>query len=51
MLLWCHSPAKARAARDAIIAALDSGELDEARVRDALTRIAWAKKKYGVTKP
>jgi beta-N-acetylhexosaminidase len=50
MMLWCHSPAKARASCEAIIAALESGELDETRVRDALTRIAWAKKKYGVTK-
>jgi beta-N-acetylhexosaminidase len=50
MLLWCHAPEKAKAARDAIAAAIESGELIEARVRDALDRIAWAKKKYGVTK-
>lgn len=50
MLLWCHAPDKARAASEAILAALESGELPEARVRDALERVVWAKKKYGVTK-
>ncbi|HEX8550016.1 MAG TPA: glycoside hydrolase family 3 N-terminal domain-containing protein [Abditibacteriaceae bacterium] len=48
VLLWCHAPDKVRAAQKAIAAALESGELAEERVRDALARVAWAKKKYGI---
>ena len=50
VLLWCHAPDKVRLAQCAILRALESGDLDEARVLDALSRIAWAKKKYGVVK-
>jgi beta-N-acetylhexosaminidase len=48
MLLMCHSPEKARAARDAILDAVNSGSLDPARVRDSLQRVQWAKRKFGV---
>ena len=48
MLLWCHSSEKARMALSAIERALDDGTLDEARVRDAIERVAWAKSRFGV---
>jgi beta-N-acetylhexosaminidase len=48
MLLICHSPEKARAARDGILDAVSSGALDAARVRDSLERVQWAKRKFGV---
>lgn len=48
LLLFCHSPEKAAEVLDAIDSALKSGHLTEARVRDSLQRIEWAKKKYGV---
>ena len=48
MLLWCHSSEKARAALQAIERALEDGALDEARVNDAIERVAWAKSRFGV---
>lgn len=48
LLLFCHDSEKARAAREAIAAALISGELDETRVRDALERVQWAKTRAGL---
>ena len=48
MLLFCLSPEKAFAARDAIIEAVNSGVLSEARVRDSIQRVQWAKRKYGI---
>lgn len=48
LLLFCHSPEKAAEALAAIESALETGTLSEARVRDSLQRIEWAKKKYGV---
>ena len=48
LLLWCHSSEKARAALGAIERALDDGTLEEARVRDALERVDWAKRRFGV---
>ncbi len=48
MLLWCHSSEKARVALGAIERALDDGSLDEARVQDAIARVAWAKERFGV---
>ena len=48
LLLWCHSSEKARAALGAIERALDDGTLPEARVRDALERVDWAKRRFGV---
>ena len=49
MLLWCHNSEKARLALDAIEKALDDGTLDQARVSDAIARVAWAKNRFGVT--
>ena len=48
LLLWCHSSEQARAALGAIERALDDGTLDEARVRDAIARVDWAKRRYGI---
>lgn len=48
VLLICHTPEKARTARDAILNAANSGALDAARVRDSLKRVEWAKRKFGV---
>jgi beta-N-acetylhexosaminidase len=48
LLLWCHSPEKARAALIAIERALDNGTLPEARLRDAIERVQWAKNKVGL---
>lgn len=48
MLMYCHTPDKALIARDAISAALDTGVLPEARVRDSIERVRWAKQKFGV---
>ena len=48
LLLWCHSSEKARAALKAIERALENGTLSETRVQDALERVDWAKRRYGV---
>ena len=48
MLLWCHNSEKARLGLGAIERALDDGTLDEARVQDAIARVAWAKARFGV---
>lgn len=49
-LLVCHTPAKAFEARDAIEKALRDGVLSESRVKDALHRVEWAKKRFGIVK-
>lgn len=48
MLLFCHSAEKAKIARDAIYAAVQSGNLPVDRVRDSIERVQWAKRKYGL---
>jgi beta-N-acetylhexosaminidase len=50
MLLYSHSAEKARAARDAIAAAVESGVLPVARVQDSIERVQWAKQRFGVIK-
>jgi len=50
MLMFCHSPEKARIARDAVAAAVESGDLSRERVQDSLARVRWAKQKFGVIK-
>ena len=47
-LLWCHSSEKAERSLDAIEKALSDGDLDAVRVRDAIERVQWAKRKFGV---
>jgi beta-N-acetylhexosaminidase len=48
MLLICHTPEKAKIARDAIVQAVQDGVLPAERVRDSLERVQWAKRKFGV---
>ena len=48
MLLWCHNSEKARQALGAIERAIDDGTLEEARVEDAIARVAWAKERFGI---
>jgi beta-N-acetylhexosaminidase len=48
LLLYCHSSQKAKAAIEGIRAALESGALTEERVNDALGRVEWAKRRFGV---
>jgi len=48
LLLWCHSSEKARAALQAIERAVDEGTLGETRVQDALARVDWAKRRFGL---
>lgn len=50
LLLWCHSSEKARQALEAIQRALDEGKLEESRVKDAIDRVGWAKRRFGVVK-
>ena len=49
LLLYCHSARKARAAVLALEVAVESGRLPRERAEDALTRVAWAKRRFGVT--
>ena len=49
-ILICHSAEKAREAIGAIQVALKNGSLSEARVQDALNRVEWAKKRFGIIK-
>ncbi len=49
-LLICHSAPKAFEAKEAIERALHDGTLSQARVEDALSRIEWAKKRFGIIK-
>jgi beta-N-acetylhexosaminidase len=49
MLLICHTPQKAKIARDAIAQAVNDGALPAERVRDSLEKVRWAKRKFGVT--
>ena len=48
LLLFCHQWDKARQAREAIQRALDEGRLSETRVKDAIERVQWAKRKLGL---
>jgi len=49
LLLYCHSTRKARAALVALEDAVDSGRLPRERAKDALNRVAWAKRRFAVT--
>lgn len=46
ILLCCHTPEVQRAIRDALVAAVRSGRLPQARVDESLARIARAKKQW-----
>ena len=48
MLLFCHSGQKAKAALRGLEAAHQSGRLTKERLDDALERVAWAKRRFGV---
>lgn len=50
VLLYCHAADKARAAAQAIADAVNGGELPAARVADAVARVAWVKRKYGIVR-
>lgn len=45
LLLVCHTPARQRETRDALLAAVRSGELPEARVSEAAERVLAAKRR------
>jgi beta-N-acetylhexosaminidase len=47
-LVWCHSIDKAEQSLDALERAVRDGVLDETRVKDAIERVRWAKRKFGV---
>ena len=49
-LLICHSADKAREAKLALESALQNGQLSESRAQDALSRVAWAKRRFGIVK-
>lgn len=49
-VLICHTADKAREALRAIEIALQNGGLSEARIQDALNRVEWAKKRFGIVK-
>ncbi len=49
-VLICHSKDKAFEAKAAIERALRDGVLSETRVQDALSRVEWAKKRFGIIK-
>ncbi|PQV65354.1 beta-N-acetylhexosaminidase [Abditibacterium utsteinense] len=49
-VLICHTKEKAFEAKEAIERALRDGVLSEGRVEDALSRIEWAKKRFGILK-
>ena len=48
LLLFCHAPDKAALARDAIVAAVDSGVLPREQVAASLERVRTVKRKYGI---
>lgn len=48
MLLVCHDADKAARVLATLGDALESGALEEARVQDAVNRVRWAKKRFGV---
>lgn len=50
VVMICHSRDKALEAIDAIKKALRDGVLSEERVQDALDRVAWAKRRFGIVK-
>jgi beta-N-acetylhexosaminidase len=47
-LLYCHSATKAKAALRGLEAAVQAGTLPETRIQDALDRVQWAKRRFGV---
>jgi hypothetical protein len=49
MLLFCHAPDAARAAREAILHALQTGMLDENQVRHSIQRVQKAKSQFVAT--
>lgn len=50
MLLICHTPAKQQAARDALVAAVQSGRITEQRLDQSLTRILALKDQYQLSR-
>ncbi|MBW3637229.1 MAG: beta-N-acetylhexosaminidase [Armatimonadetes bacterium] len=50
VVMICHSRDKALEAVDAIKKALRDGVLSQERVQDALDRVAWAKRRFGIVK-
>jgi beta-N-acetylhexosaminidase len=48
IVLYCHNSEKATEARNAIEKALNDGVLSEERVNDAIQRVDWAKRRFGV---
>lgn len=50
MVMFCHSNDKALAAKEAVERAVGDGVLPIERVNDALERVEWAKKRFGVIK-
>lgn len=48
LLLFCHNAAKAEAAIEAIELAVGNHTLSTERVQDAIERVRWAKRKFGV---
>ncbi|MDF2441614.1 MAG: beta-N-acetylhexosaminidase [Abditibacteriota bacterium] len=48
LLLFCHSATKAEAAIEAVQRAVADKKLTAERVRDAIERVRWAKRKFGV---
>lgn len=49
-VLICHTPEKMFEAKEAIESALRDGKLSEERVKDALHRVDWAKRRFGIIK-
>lgn len=50
VVLMCHSREKALEAKTALEKAVRDGVLSEERVQDALNRVAWAKRRFGIVK-
>ncbi|HEX9996464.1 MAG TPA: glycoside hydrolase family 3 N-terminal domain-containing protein [Abditibacterium sp.] len=50
VVLICHTAEKAFQAKEALERALRDGNLSEARVQDALNRVDWAKRRFGIIK-
>ena len=50
VVMFCHEAQKAVAALKAIKRAVDEGTLSEERVADAIRRVDWAKRRFGVIK-
>jgi beta-N-acetylhexosaminidase len=50
VVMFCHETEKAVAALQAVERAVDEGRLSEERVADAIRRVDWAKRRFGVIK-